>query len=112
MNVYMSSFLLKVEVNVGDCPDLREWGLAAQGLHSSGNFSGYTTDSQYYPPPSQSTCLVDIGGINNMNFCKNHHYLWDFADIARDVHLDDRAFFIGAGAASSRVAGDNWSVSH
>jgi hypothetical protein len=100
-----------VEVTVGDCPDLREWGLAGQGLHSSGHLKGYHDSTQsHIISQSQATCLVDVGGINNMNFIKNHYHLWDLTDIAHDVHLSDQAFFIGAGAASSRVAGDNWSV--
>jgi hypothetical protein len=97
-----------VEVTVGDCPDLREWGLAGQGLHSSGHLKGYHDSTQsHIISQSQATCLVDVGGINNMNFIKNHYHLWDLTDIAHDVHLSDQAFFIGAGAASSRVAGDN-----
>ena len=41
-----------------------------------------------------------------MNFIKNHDKIWNFNDISSDINLDN-AFFLGAGASSKNLSGDN-----
>lgn len=50
--------------------------------------------------------VVDIGGVDNMHYTANHSHFWNFADIADAVDCKN-AFFVGAGASSKHVTGDN-----
>ncbi|EGD81676.1 hypothetical protein PTSG_02390 [Salpingoeca rosetta] len=79
----------QASVSVVDCPDLtaEPYHLAAPGI-------------------SGSTRLVDVGGVPNLMPLVDRSKVYNFKQVAKDIGLPG-AFFIGAGAGSSRLAGVN-----
>mmetsp|Transcript_27805 Transcript_27805/g.30899 ORF Transcript_27805/g.30899 Transcript_27805/m.30899 type:complete len:328 (-) Transcript_27805:24-1007(-) len=81
----------EVEVAIVDCPDLSSppWDLAAKGICGD-------------------NCILDVGGVKNMDYPINHVPLkqWDIEELAKRVGMPG-GFFIGAGAASPKIIGDN-----
>lgn len=53
--------------------------------------------------------LADVGGVPNLVPLVTRSKVYNFKDVAKEVELPG-AFFVGAGAGSSRLAGVNCEV--
>ncbi|EDQ90541.1 uncharacterized protein MONBRDRAFT_20550 [Monosiga brevicollis MX1] len=75
--------------SVVDCPDLTQapFHLASEGICGSPR-------------------LADVGGVPNLVPLVNRDKVYNFVDVAKQIDLPG-AFFLGAGAGSSRLAGVN-----
>jgi len=76
-----------VETAVVKCPDLKKWGLAASGICGDPR-------------------IADVGGIPNIMDYEHHKEVFHIPTIASQCDLPG-AYVFGAGAASSKVVGQN-----
>ncbi|KAA8491516.1 Ester hydrolase C11orf54-like [Porphyridium purpureum] len=90
----LSENFASVTAGIAECANLREWGLAHEGLGSS----------------SAACSLLDIGGNPYMESPPQHHRRFDVRAVAARVGASEPYAVYGPGAGSSRLHGQNCEV--